>query len=121
MNEALSPEIESPFPRNELRVADGPEAVGEQFFSDAVPGRLTVGGIANGNVGIAGLQIDNTVSPDDFKRRVAMLSAPSRQAWHEPPARKCIRRRHAEGLFVTIAPDRRDRSGEGLKPIADDR
>src|SRR5260221_12352483 len=125
MNKAVPPEIgNSPWPPSrgkELRIADGPEGVSEEFFSDAIPGRFAVRSIANSNVGIAGLQVDNTVGTDDLKRCIAVLATPLSQAWHQPPARQCIRRRHAKNLLVAIAPGRRDRSCAGFKPIADDR
>jgi hypothetical protein len=58
-------------------------------------------------------------------RHIAALAArnghlsPTRKARHKPTARKCVCRRHAKRLFVLVALDCGDGSGERFEAIAD--
>jgi hypothetical protein len=85
----------------QFRFADGPERIAQEFLGGTVCRQGT--GIANGDVGIAGMQVQDAVGADHFEWRIGARLPPAGQAWHKPAARKGVCRRHAKVLPVPIA------------------
>jgi hypothetical protein len=103
----------------QFAIADRPERVTQEFFGYAVHWRRA--GIADGDVGVAGMQVENVVGADHVERRIGTRLSPAGQAGHEPSARKCICGRNAKRLFVAIVPDGCDRNGKRFEAVANDR
>src|SRR5262245_8905537 len=102
-----------------MRTAERPEFVPEQLFSNAVPGRIAR--IPNGNVDVAGIEVQDDVRTNHFERDIGMSCSPARETWHKPAAGKGIRRRHAKRLAFAIALYCGYRRGKGFEPVANNR
>src|ERR1700736_5718075 len=86
----------------QFRTADGPEGIAQEFLGNTVCRQRP--GIADGDVGIAGMEVQHAVGADHVERRIGAHLPPAGQAWHKPAARKGVWRRHAKRLRVPIAP-----------------
>jgi hypothetical protein len=120
MDEDLPAKIGGTFEARGKRcgIADGPKGITQQFMCYSVRGELP--GIADGDIGFAGPQIDDGVGTDHFEGRIGTQLPPAGQAWDEPAASKRIGRRDAKRLLVAIAFDGGDSRGECFQAVADD-
>src|SRR5260370_42450732 len=105
MNEDVSAKVSSTLQARgrQFTTADGPEGIAQEFFGDTICWQRA--GIADGDVGIAGMEVQNAVGADHVERRIGAHPPPAGQAWHKPAAREGVCRRHAKRLLVPIALD----------------
>ena len=99
--------------------AIGMERIAQEFFRDPVCRHGA--GIADGDIGISRLEVQNAVGADHIKRRIGAQLSPKRQARHEPTAGESIRRSDAQRLSPSIFLDRVDRARKRCETIPDDR
>jgi hypothetical protein len=66
------------------------------------------------------MQVDNIVGADNVEWRIGAHLSPAWQTWHEPPAGKSVRRRHAKRLSIALTPDRVENGSEGFEAFAND-
>src|ERR1700730_6551197 len=121
MNEDVSAKVSSTLQARgkQLTIADGPEGIAQELFSDTVCWQRA--GIADGDVGIPGMEVQNAVGADHVERRIGTHLPPARQAWHQPATRKGVCRRHAKRLLVPIALDGGDSGSKRFEAVTDDR
>jgi hypothetical protein len=120
MNEDLSAKAGSALQARvkQLRAAKGPERIAQEFLGDTVCRQCA--GIADGDVGIAGMEVQNAVGTDHVERRIGAQFPPAGQAWDKPAARKGVCRRHAKRLRVTIALHGGESCDKRFETVADD-
>src|SRR3984893_9170686 len=104
MNEDVSVKVSGTLQARgkQFTTADGPEAIAQEFFGDTVCWQRA--GIADGDVGIAGMEALPAGGADHGESPIGAHLPPAGQAWHKPAARKGVCRRHAKRLRVPIAP-----------------
>src|SRR5215470_16733234 len=101
-----------------MRIAERPEFVPEQLLDNAVLGRIAR--IPNSNVDVAGIKVQDNVSPNHFERDICVPCSPVGETWHKPAAGKGICRRHAKWLRFVVTLHSIDRCGKGFEPVAND-
>src|ERR1700730_9115712 len=121
MNEDVSVKVSGTLQARgkQFTTADGPEAIAQEFFGDTVCWQRA--GIADGDVGIAGMEALPAGGADHGESPIGAHLPPAGQAWHKPAARKGVCRRHAKRLLVRIALDGGDSGGKRFEAVADDR
>lgn len=105
MNEHVPAKVSCSFQTRgkQLGIADGPEAITQEFFGDTVRWRRA--GIADGHVSITGMQVEDTVGADYVERGIRTQLFPARQPRDKPTARERVCRRDTERLLIAIALD----------------
>jgi hypothetical protein len=100
MNEDVSAKVGGTFQTGGkyFGAADGSERIAKKFLRDTVCWQYA--GIADGDVSIAGMEVQNAVGADHLERRIGARLPPAGQAWDKPAARKGICRRHAKGSGI---------------------
>src|SRR6202048_4084996 len=100
MNEDVSVKVSGTLQARgkQFTTADGPEAIAQEFFGDTVCWQRA--GIADGDVGIAGMEVQNAVGADHVERRIGAHLPPAGQAWHKPAAPTGGCRRSAKRVGV---------------------
>src|ERR1700722_4536270 len=98
--------------------ADGPKGIAQKLLGETV--RRQCAGIADGDVGIASMQVQHAVGADHLERRIRAHLPPAGQAWDEPAARKGVCRRHAKRLRVPIALHGGESCDKRFEAFADD-
>jgi hypothetical protein len=107
MNKNLSPQprssLQASAAAQQVRTADGPETIAQQVLGSPICGGYA--GVADRDIGLPSIQIENAISADDLKRRSGTYLCPTRKAWHQPPARKGIRCGYPERSIVAVLSD----------------
>src|ERR1700716_4641092 len=85
----------------QFRTADGPEGIAQEILGDTV--RRQRPGIADGDVGIAGMEVQNAVGADHVERRIGARLPPAGQAWDKPAAPKGVCRFYWQKSRIPIA------------------
>src|ERR1700730_8432144 len=100
MNEHVPPRVSCSLQTRgkQLGIADGPEAITQEFFGETVRWRRA--GIADGHVSITGMQVEDTVGADYVERGIRTQLFPARQPRDKPTARQSGCRRGRERLVV---------------------
>src|SRR4030088_3287098 len=102
----------------QFRTADGPEEIPQEILGDTV--RRQRPGIADGDVGIAGMEGQNAVGADHVERRIGARLPPAGQAWDKPAARKGVCRCDAKRLRIPIALHGGESGDKRFETVADD-
>ena len=102
----------------QLRAAYWPEGILQKFANNTV--RRRIPRVADCYVGVADIEVENTVCADYLKRRIGTNFSPAWQPWNKPAARKSVGRCDAERLFAPIALDTCNSRGESFEAIAND-
>src|SRR5882762_9373007 len=102
----------------QFRTADGPEGIAQEILGDTVCWQFA--GIADGDVGVAGMEIQNAIGADHVERRIGARLPPVGQAWDKPAARKGVCRCHTKRLRIPIALHGGESCDKRFEAVADD-